>query len=117
MVVFQNKASKIDIFASSVPLAAPAGNLTNHLQASPTLAGNGATLTILQTLTSDSAIATSRRARSSFTGANGASVTGCSAATLVSANDDLDGTASDSVVYKLDVHGCHHGHHRRPMPA
>ncbi len=100
MVVFQNKASKIDIFASSVPLAADRGDLTNHLQASPTLAGNGATLTILQTLTADSAITNITPGALSFTGLNGASVTGCSAASLVSADDDLDGTAADSVVYK-----------------
>ena len=100
MVVFQNQAGKKDIFASSVPLAAPSGNLTNHLQASPTLAGNGATITILQTLTADSAVTNITPGALSFTGLNGASVTGCSAASLVSADDDLNGTAADSVVYK-----------------
>ncbi len=103
MVVFQGKTGcDKDIFASSVPLAAPSGNLTNHLQASPTLAGNGATITILQTLTSDSVIANITPGTLSFTGAQRRQRHRLqrSAGRSVSADDDLDGTAGDSVVYK-----------------
>lgn len=99
-VVFQGKTGgKKDIFASSVPLAAAGGNLTNHLEASGTLVGGGATITVEQTLTSDTAENNITPGTLNVTGVNGAGAT-CGGPTLVSGDDDLDGTPGDSVVYE-----------------
>ena len=77
------------------------GNVTQTaLTAVPTLVRGGAsTVTVTMTLTSNNPINNIVAGAITPTGTNGATAA-CGSATLRSANDDLDGTAGDSVVYQ-----------------
>ena len=77
------------------------GNSTRtSLVAVPTLVkGGGTAVRVAMTLTSNNAIDDVTAGTITVTGSNGANAS-CGIPTLTSANDDLDGTAGDAVVYE-----------------